>query len=1161
MKFFDGLFGFHDVTDSSQRWARQKTEWQADLTECGDVERQPGPSASCTSSSVWCFSTNTGRGVSTWDAFKDAAAQGYDVIMLQEYGLKQSELHALVRSASSRGYRSFEAESQERSKQAWGGAIMFAKKNLRARLVASSAVREYQSVTVMIEGAAFSCIYQPPDEPRLPLVEHLQEVQVLLPRGCHWLRTGDWNDEPEENFYYESFVDDGLEALAVCDENQKMLPTRWGGTRTLDYILSNSQGDVSRLDFYDGSFSDHKALQFEVLVQAKQEYKTLRLRSTDGLSFEASMPWKVWKQACDEWAQSSTKPTIPERAQNVSQQDVDRVWDKINLYYENMLRAAVLLCAFERLGPRKRKNRPKLVSNYPLFGKLDSSTAPFRLRKLRNLEAKLRELVGLEQRQKMHTQEAQNLQQKVLRNPLCPDGTWQQRLKQITVDLAKERQKEKQHRLHAWRQSLQNSNSLCYKWLKRGAPQVFKGLIAEKLQISEPVTLVSDALDVIKAHWQQVWDRTPVDSHEVWLHLQHQPGYQRWNLDEWPKLSTAECAASASKLRGKASGIDGWSGSEVASIPLEQWDVFCDFTQWIEAVGLSPSGWRQFKQCHIPKPSKIVRADGVCEVADLRPISISSSFYRVWASSRLRSQPAQEWMSTWWPEEAIGGKAKGEVFEALAPLAAAAAEKQFVATLDYSLAYDYCDPHLAVGIMKRLGLPEGIASLLSTTWGQQQRWLFFEGLVHQTSIDVSRSLPQGDPWSLAGLVATLKVPMQQISNQHPQMTARSFVDDRSWATPTAAETVEVMRKWHSWSDKLGLRENYSKTQFFAADQSCKQALLRNGVPEQQVSCYPCLLGTAFKGTARRKNTPKEEERLCKSQRLVRRASCLPVPYKRKVMIMAAAPFAKAAWGWFFKLPTKAQFRQFGATVRKALNEPKRACVHLRNILRGHRTDLPFRILEMNVMAARRCALKFPEGLPCTWDAQQGWSATIAQSLKQTGWEITAPWCWKHAQMNRYFSLDRNGRNFATDKGLLAHLLREAWRRSEWEAWHSSSRNDATACADQQYSERRCKLAREVAQSSYAAFGFLSGAFASPATIQRDETPCELCGREVPTTEHLLWSCPAFVSSRPRKPSDSLQGRLAWPVGLSTDAAVVSHCLEVRSAVLAARWKPSTTPVA
>ena len=76
------------------------------------------------------------------------------------------------------------------------------------------------------------------------------------------------------------------------------------------------------------------------------------------------------------------------------------------------------------------------------------------------------------------------------------------------------------------------------------------------------------------------------------------------------------------------------------------------------------------------------------------------------------------------------------------------------------------------------------------------------------------------------------------------------------------------------------------------------------------------------------------------------------------MILAGAPFSKAVWGWFFKLPTKMQFRQFGVTVHRALNEPKRACVHLQNILRGHRTNLSFRILLRNVLAARRCALCF-----------------------------------------------------------------------------------------------------------------------------------------------------------------------------------------------------------
>ena len=199
------------------------------------------------------------------------------------------------------------------------------------------------------------------------------------------------------------------------------------------------------------------------------------------------------------------------------------------------------------------------------------------------------------------------------------------------------------------------------------------------------------------------------------------------------------------------------------------------------------------------------------------------------------------------------------------------------------------------------------------------------------------------PWSLAGLVATLKVPMQEISTRHPQMTARSFVDDRSWSTRFSGRNSGSQCEWHSWSGKLGLQESKSKTQFFVGDQSCEKALLRNGAKEQQVSCSPCLLGSVFKGTARRTNTPKEEERLCTSLN---------------------------------KLRTKMQFRQFGVTVRRALNEPKRACVHLRNILRGHRTNLLFRILELNVLAARRCALKFPDAKPCTWQDKQGWATTL-----------------------------------------------------------------------------------------------------------------------------------------------------------------------------------------
>ena len=126
-----------------------------------------------------------------------------------------------------------------------------------------------------------------------------------------------------------------------------------------------------------------------------------------------------WKQTCDAWAPSCPAPVIHWYAQNVTQRDADRVWDGISKHDEDMLHAAVLFCAPEVLvHSRKGKNHAKFVCSYQHFGKLDISTASFRLHKLRNLEAKLREVVRLQQQQ---------TQRKVLHHPLFPRGTWRQR--------------------------------------------------------------------------------------------------------------------------------------------------------------------------------------------------------------------------------------------------------------------------------------------------------------------------------------------------------------------------------------------------------------------------------------------------------------------------------------------------------------------------------------------------------------------------------------------------------------------------------------------------------------------------------------------------------------------------------------------------------------
>ena len=84
-----------------------------------------------------------------------------------------------------------------------------------------------------------------------------------------------------------------------------------------------------------------------------------------------------------------------------------------------------------------------------------------------------------------------------------------------------------------------------------------------------------------------------------------------------------------------------------------------------------------------------------------------------------------------------------------------------------------------------------------------------------------------------------------------------------------------------------------------------------------------------------------------------------------------------------------------------------------------------------------------------------------------------------------------------------------------------------------YDEHRCKLARQAADTSFAHFGFLSGAFMSPAALDfatdaAMQSP--FCHAEHGDTVHMLWQCQASrasegttdVTVRPARPRDALQ---------------------------------------
>ena len=293
-----------------------------------------------------------------------------------------------------------------------------------------------------------------------------------------------------------------------------------------------------------------------------------------------------------------------------------------------------------------------------------------------------------------------------------------------------------------------------------------------------------------------------------------------------------ELAAEATKFKGKAGSMDGWSGDELCDLPLEVFNTAASLFQTFEREGLVPAAWTAARQVHLPKA---VAVDSVHEAEKLRPITVLSAWYRLLGSARLKSPDGQRWLESWWPAEACGGKRGSGIKDALADLEEAALTQEgFMVSLDFSLAFDRLDPALAHELLVQVGLPLGLCRLLAV-WQHQTRFLQYDGECHLHGVSVSTSLPQGDAWSLVCMVLCLVGPAKDILSHFPQCTLRSFIDDRTFVANDAHEALRIEQAWAAWSQKIGMLENATKTTYFHASALGRSSCCRL-VPGVTASC-------------------------------------------------------------------------------------------------------------------------------------------------------------------------------------------------------------------------------------------------------------------------------------------------------------------------------------
>ena len=642
-----------------------------------------------------------------------------------------------------------------------------------------------------MNGCLFGSCYAAHHDQRL---DFLKEVLVCV--GTQSSLTpfhlvGDWNDEPHEAPLAMAL--EGAGARVVATEQ----PTRWGGKRCLDYMITNvpAEPGIEEIQHSTQAYSDHKLMICSCQIRGEPRTRW-RLQATAQYAIPENCSKDKWHhEVTQAWRKKESNYQPVREAHELSAQ-----YQQLCRDVESALATAAPLCNSD--GKKPRGARPKgsaaRFEEIPeMPAKADPIDESFETRVIRNALGQLKELAALEvsdHQPRVKRDAAEKLREKLLRTRKVdlerPRYLEITRLERVLQSV---RKKKLDERMQRWKNRMRENPSHVFRWLdgKQGPPihNIYDECDDDATQN------IAEVLETLACHWRKVWKRPSPELSDLRETLQRTLGPAR-EIQKWSAVSGAELEKEAKKQTGTAASVDGWSGDEVASFPLVIWDRIAMFFRNCERLGSAPEQFGFARQAHIPKEGKGVREhDGALHAAAMRPITILTALWRVWGRARLRNSKTAMWLETWMTPEICGGRRKVDALSSVIKILEAASNGKYVATFDYSLAFDFTNPAMAVEILRWLGMPAGTAGLLKSVWQSQKRTLQYAGESLKTAEPVMTSLPQGDPWSMIAMAAVLLIPLCDLREAIPNTDILLYVDDRSWASQSAQDCVKFGKKW------------------------------------------------------------------------------------------------------------------------------------------------------------------------------------------------------------------------------------------------------------------------------------------------------------------------------------------------------------------------------
>ena len=408
------------------------------------------------------------------------------------------------------------------------------------------------------------------------------------------------------------------------------------------------------------------------------------------------------------------------------------------------------------------------------------------------------------------------------------------------------------------------------------------------------------------------------------------------NMDLLPLTGEDLDRVLQSKKKSGACGVDGWRMGELKRLPVVLLNAFATTFNEIEESGTWPEALLTALVTLTPK------GEGKGPL-DHRPITVTSSVYRLWASARVRS--IQKWQETWVHKDQHGFRprhgAHNVLFDICTQLedALSGGEPLYGLALDFAKCFDRVPQKLTLELAARLGLHPRILQPLRTMYEQLQR-RFQLPLGVGTPFRVTNGILQGCPISVVlinALVAVLLKDLDSCKNT----CSRAYADDITLLSRKSMNSLEpCLRIVERFCAITGMKLNDTKTVAFGSRESFTSTLVSNTGHRYKTLVKVKILGVyLYCSKHSRRSSP---ERVRKAIAALQRLRCMPLAFYHKYRIVSECILPGALYEVPYALPSQSSLKELSTAVNTCLwgsDYGTRAGLAIRTVLlKSHRTD-------------------------------------------------------------------------------------------------------------------------------------------------------------------------------------------------------------------------------